>query len=380
MLSKFYLEPLKNSLKTIYYPYNMNNILSQFKLKTAITDIKPLKIGHINDSFILSGNNPEHESYFLQRINHNIFKDVAGLQNNIRIVTEHLRKKYLDAGETNIEQKVLELIPTIDDKLYHKDSDGNYWRIYINIKNTHSYEAITPELAYEAGKVFGNFHCMIVDIPTDQLIDSIPDFHNVEFRVQQLKDAVKENPTGRLEKTQWMVDELLKRADEMCLPQRLYREGKLPGRINHCDTKINNLLFNDKDEPCCIVDLDTMMISTVLSDFGDFMRTAANTGAEDDPNLENIDINLDIYEAYTKGYLEKATFLTDTELEYLALGAKMLTYMQTVRFFADYLNGDTYYKINHPEHNWQRTIAQFRLLVQQEKKFDTMKQIVKNIL
>ena len=176
---------------------------------------------------------------------------------------------------------------------------------------------------------------MIVDIPAKQLIDSIPDFHNVAFRGQQMTDAVKENIAGRLEKTQWMVDELLKRADEMCLPQRLYREGKLPGRINHCDTKINNLLFNDKDEPCCIVDLDTMMISTVLSDFGDFMRTAANTGAEDDPNLDNIDVNLAIYEAYTKGYLEKATFLTDTELEYLALGAKMLTYMQTVRFFAD---------------------------------------------
>lgn len=356
----------------------MEKILTQFKLKTKITDIKPLKIGHINDSFILKGENPNDESYFLQRINHNIFKDVEGLQNNIRIVTDHLRKKYKEAGETNIEQKVLQLIETNDNKLFHKDDEGNYWRIYINIVNTHSYEAITPELAYEAGKAYGNFHCMIVDIPANQLIDSIPDFHNVEFRVQQLKDAINENPAGRLEKTQWMVDELLKRADEMCLPQRLYREGKLPGRINHCDTKINNLLFNDKDEPCCIVDLDTMMISTVLSDFGDFMRTAANTGAEDDANLDNIDVNLAIYEAYTKGYLKKATFLTDTELEHLALGAKMLTYMQTVRFFADYLNGDTYYKISHPEHNWQRTIAQFRLLEQQEKKFNIMQEIVKN--
>ena len=164
----------------------------------------------------------------------------------------------------------------------------------------------------------------------------------------------------------------------MCLPQRLLRVGILPGRINHCDTKINNLLFNEKDEPCCIVDLDTMMVSTVLSDFGDFMRTAANTGAEDDTNLDNINVNLEIYEAYTKGYLEKATFLTQPELDSLALGAKMLTYMQTVRFFTDYLNGDTYYKIQHPEHNWQRTIAQFRLLEQQEKKFDVMQQIVKN--
>jgi hypothetical protein len=219
---------------------------------------------------------------------------------------------------------------------------------------------------------------MIADIPAGMLIDSIPDFHNVEFRVQQLKNAVKEDVAGRLEKMQWIVDELFKRADEMCLPQRLFREGKLPGRINHCDTKINNLLFNEKDEPCCIVDLDTMMISTVLSDFGDFMRTAANTGAEDDPNLENIDVNLSIYEAYTKGYLEKATFLIPLEVEYLALGAKMLTYMQTVRFLTDYLNGDTYYKIGYPKHNRQRTLAQFRLLQKQEEKFETMRQLVKD--
>ncbi len=358
----------------------MQNVLKHFKLKTAIVDIKPLKIGHINDSFIASGANPDDESYFLQRINHHIFKNVVGLQNNIQIVTNHLRKKYTELGVSNLEQRVLQLIETNEGKLFHQDEEGNYWRVYINIKNTHSYDAITPELAYETGKAFGDFHNMIADIPANQLVDSIPDFHNVEFRVQQLKDAVQANPAGRLEETKWMVDELLKRADEMCLPQRLFKEGKLPGRINHCDTKVNNLLFNAKDEPCCIVDLDTMMISTVLSDFGDFMRTAANTGAEDDPNLDNINVNLEIFEAYTKGYLEKATFLTDIELEYLALGAKMLTYMQTVRFYTDYLNGDTYYKISHPEHNWQRTLAQFRLLEQQEKHFETMQQIVKKHL
>jgi Ser/Thr protein kinase RdoA (MazF antagonist) len=151
----------------------------------------------------------------------------------------------------------------------------------------------------------------------------------------------------------------------------------MPGRINHCDTKINNLLFNEKDEPCCIVDLDTVMEGIVLSDFGDFMRTAANTGAEDDPNPDNIDVNMEIFEAYTRGYLSSATFLTPIELDYLAFGAKMLSYMQTVRFFADYLNGDTYYKVAHPEHNWQRSLAQFRLLQKQEEKFQQMQDIVK---
>lgn len=357
----------------------MENIISHFKLNTDIVDIKPLKIGHINDSYILYGKNPEDESYFLQKINHNIFKNVEGLQNNIQIVTEHLRNKYREMGVTNLKERVLELISTHDDKLFYKTENGEYWRVYIHIKNTHSYDTITPELAYEAGKSFGDFHNLIADIPSELLIDSIPDFHNVEFRVKQMKDAAKENAVGRLEKTTFMLDELLRRATEMCLPQKLMRNGDLPSRINHCDTKVNNILFNDKNEACCIVDLDTMMISTVLSDFGDFMRTAANTGAEDDENLDNIDVNLAVYEAYTKGYLEKANFLTNTELEYLPLGAKMLSYMQTVRFYTDYLNGDIYYKIQHPEHNWQRTLAQFRLLEKQEEKFEEMQQIVKNL-
>ena len=200
----------------------------------------------------------------------------------------------------------------------------------------------------------------------------------MEFRLEEFRTALKNNAAGRLAKTQHIVDEIEKRAEEMCAPERLFREGKLTKRINHCDTKVNNMLFDANDEPICIVDLDTVMPGFVLSDFGDFMRTAANTGAEDDINLDNIAVNFDIFAAYTKGYLSKATFLTDTELNYLAFGAKLLSYMQTVRFFTDYLNGDTYYKIQHPEHNLQRTLAQFKLLQSQEAHFEELKQIVYN--
>ena len=355
----------------------MKEIYSQFELSCNIAEVKPLKIGHINDSYTLWGENSDDESYFLQRINHNIFKDVDGLQRNIHIVTNHIREKLIQEGVDNIEQRVMKVVPAKDGKLFYQDPEGNYWRMYINIKNTHSYDQITPEFAYEAGVAFGNFQMQLVDVPKAEMIETIPDFHNVAFRVQQLKEAINNNIAGRLEKTKWMVDELLKRADDMCLPQQLFREGKMPGRINHHDTKINNMLFNDKDEPCCVVDLDTVMVGIVLSDFGDFMRSAANTGTEDDINLDNIDVNMAIFEAYTKGYLSTATFLTPIELEYLAFGAKMLSYMQTVRFYLDYLNGDTYYKIQHPEHNWQRSLAQFRLLQKQEEKFEVMQDIVR---
>ncbi len=354
----------------------MKNIVNQFNLKSEVGEIKPLKIGHINDSFIVESVNPEDDNYFLQKINHNIFKNVEGLQKNIQIVTDHLRKKLSEKGEKDIERKVLQLVPAKDGKLFYKDENGDYWRVYVLIKNARSYDVINPELAYKAGEAFGDFQCMLADIPHDELIETIPDFHNMEFRLQQFRDAVRDNKAGRVEKTQWMIDEIENRAEEMCLPERLHREGKLPKRINHCDTKVNNMLFDENDNPMCIVDLDTVMPGYVLSDFGDFMRTAANTGAEDDTDLSRVGVNMDIFEAYTRGYLKKATFLTPTELGNLAFGAKLFSYMQTVRFFTDYLNGDTYYKIQHPEHNWQRTLAQFELLKSQEENFDKMQEIV----
>ena len=354
----------------------MLDIIEQFAIRNEVGEIRPLKIGHINDSFIVDSKNAGGESYFLQKINHQIFKNVEGLQQNIQIVTDHLRGKLKEAGETNIEQKVLQLVPAKNGKLFWQDADGAYWRVYVNIQGTHSYDAITPELAYKAGEAFGNFQCMLADIPHDELIETIPNFHNIEFRLEQFRDAVKANTAGRLAQTQWLVDEIESRAEEMCMPERLYREGKLPKRINHCDTKVNNMLFDANDEPVCIVDLDTVMPGFVLSDFGDFMRSAANTGAEDDENLNSVGVNLSIFEAYTRGYLKMATFLTPVELGNLAFGAKLLSYMQTVRFFGDYLNGDTYYKIEHEHHNWQRSLAQFKLLQSQEEHFETMQQIV----
>lgn len=356
----------------------MKNIVEQFAIDNEVGEIRPLKIGHINDSFIVESKHTNEKSYFLQKINHHIFKNVDGLQRNIKIVTDHLRAKLIETGASNIDRKVLQLVPTKNGNWFYQDTDGSYWRLYVNIQNTHSYDVITPELAYKAGEAFGDFQCMLADIPHDELIETIPNFHNIEFRLEQFRDAVRCNVADRLTETQWLVNEIEIRAEEMCMPERLFREGKLPKRINHCDTKVNNLLFDESDEPICIVDFDTVMPGFVLSDFGDFMRTAANTGAEDDSDLSRVGVNVDIFEAYTRGYLKKATFLTPIEIENLAFGAKLLSYMQTVRFFSDYLNGDTYYKIQSEHHNWQRTLAQFQLLKCQEEKFEMMQKVVFN--
>ena len=337
-------------------------ILSNFDLKEKVVSAEPFGNGHINDTLKVTTENGEPK-YVLQRINHLIFTNVDMLQNNIQVVTSHIRKKLEAKGETDIDRKVLTFLPTKDGKLYY--SDGNsYWRVCLFIPNSKSYEEVTPELSYEAGKAFGDFQTMLADLPEGSLGETIPNFHNMEFRLQQFHDAIRSNAAGRLEEVKDLVDEIEKRAEAMCIQERLYREGKLKKRTNHCDTKVNNILFDaNSDQVLCVIDLDTVMPGFVLSDIGDFIRTAGNTGAEDDENLDNVNVNIPIFQAYTKGYMEKAkAFLTPIEIKMLPYGGRLLTYMQTVRFLTDYLNGDIYYKIHSPKHNLIRAKAQFKLL------------------
>jgi Ser/Thr protein kinase RdoA (MazF antagonist) len=339
--------------------------------------VAPLGAGHINDSYKVSVDGKE---FVMQRINHAIFKNVPELQNNIVRVTSHIREKLIEKGVKDIERRVLNLIPAKDGKLYHKDEGGSYWRLMDFIKDSKSFDSISPKLAEKTGEAFGEFQSMLADMPGEPLYETIPNFHNMENRLETFRESVKNNLAGRLSEVQEIVVEIEKRAEEMCLPEKLHREGKLPKRINHCDTKVNNVLFDaGGKEVLCVVDLDTVMPGYVLSDFGDFMRTGANNGKEDDLNLENVSINLSIFEAYTKGYLKTAKgFLTDLEIENLAFGAKLLTYMQTVRFFTDYLDGDIYYKIKSPKHNLERSLAQFKLLLSMEENFSKMQEIVRN--
>ena len=338
------------------------SIVSHFQLQGTVQEINPLGAGLINDTYKVSTLEADAPDYVLQRINHAIFQNVEMLQANINAVTTHIRKKLEEKGEKDIERKVLHFFPADTGKTYWHDGES-YWRVMAFIPNARTYEMVNPEYSYYAGVAFGNFQAMLADIP-DKLGETIPDFHNMEFRLQQFHEAVEANAAGRLEEVKDLVEEIEKRAEAMCIQERLYREGKLKKRTNHCDTKVNNMMFDaDTDKVLCVIDLDTVMPGFVLSDIGDFIRTAANTGAEDDENLDHVNVNLPIFEAYTRGYMEKAKdFLTPLEIKMLPYGGRLLTYMQTVRFLTDYLNGDTYYKIHSPKHNLIRTKAQFKLL------------------
>lgn len=354
----------------------MKEIIKQFALENEVLDPKPVKVGFINDSFTLPTAVPGGKSYFLQRINHHIFTNVDALQNNIYKVTNHIRAKLIADGVQDVARRVLELVPTKDGKLYYKTPEGDYWRVYVLIENAASQEQVTPESAFLAGQAFGQFQCQLADIPEGEIVESIPNFHNIEFRLQQFDEALAADKAGRVAQCADIIDAINRRREAMCLAERLHRDGQLLKHINHCDTKVNNMLFDEEGRPMCIVDLDTVMPGYVLSDFGDFMRTAANTAAEDEPDLDKIHVNLDVFEAYTRGYLSTATFLTPLEKSLLPYGCRLLSYMQTVRFFTDYLNGDTYYKIQYPEHNLVRTKAQLRLLQEQEKAADAMDAII----
>jgi len=336
-------------------------VLRNFPLASKPVYVEPYGNGHINDTFKVTTDDSESE-YVLQRINHLIFKNVDVLQNNIQIVTNHIREKLIARGESEINRKVLTFLLTKEKKSYYFDGE-NYWRVCLMIPRSQSFDEINESYSFEAGRAFGDFQSMLFDLPDWVLGETIPNFHNMEFRLMQFHDAIEANPVGRLEEVKELVDELESRAKAMCIQEELYREGKLKKRTNHCDTKVNNILFDEDGKVLCVIDLDTVMPGFVLSDIGDFIRTGANTGAEDDENLDRVNVNLDIFRAYTRGYMEAAkSFLTPLEISLLPYGGRLLTYMQAVRFLTDYINGDTYYKIHSPKHNLIRTKAQFKLL------------------
>ena len=357
----------------------LNEIVLQFDLAGQIDSIKPLGNGLINDTYKVE--TVDGPSYVLQRVNHNIFKDVDLLQDNIVSVTSHIRRKLESEGAGDIDRKVLTFLPLKEsEKTYCFDGES-YWRVSLFIEDAYTYETVNPEYSYYAGRSFGQFEAMLADIP-DTLGETIPDFHNMELRARQLDEAVTADAAGRMaeEEVQNILKEILVHREEMCKAEKMHREGLLPKRICHCDTKVNNMLFDASGEVLCVIDLDTVMPSYVFSDFGDFLRTAANKVAEDDPRIEMVEFDMEIFKAFAKGYVESASvFLTPVERENLPYAAALFPYMQAVRFFADYINGDTYYKIKYADHNLVRTRNQMALFRSVMSNMSQMQEFIESL-
>lgn len=346
----------------------MKSIVEQFDFKGKVASVEPLGSGLINDTYKVTteGDAP---NYVLQRINNAIFTDVDMLQRNIEAVTGHIRSKLLSAGESDIDRKVLRFVPLKNSAKTYFFSGEKYWRLSVFIEDSVTPTDVNVESAYDTGRAIGKFEDMLSDM-TEPVGEIIPGFHDMELRSRQLKEAAEKDAAGRMSDPQvrQILSYLQQFDEEMCKAERMFREGVLPKRICHCDTKVNNTLLDREGNVLCVIDLDTVMPSFVFSDVGDFMRTGAATVAEDCPEIDKVGFRKDIYDSFVKGYLETAHFLTPVEKENLPFAARLFPYMQAVRFFADYLNGDTYYKTAYPEHNLVRTKNQIALFDDTTKK------------
>ena len=339
--------------------------------------------GHINNTFVLEFDDGlgKIKSYLLQLINTNVFKNPDELMENIVGVTEHLRKIVVDNGG-DPERECLNVYFTSDGKPYYRDADGNCWRCYNFITGAHSCQSIDdPETFANAARAFGKFQCLLADYPSETLHETIPNFHNTLSRFADFEKAVSDNIAGRADSVRDEIDFVLARRDDAGVLVKLLEKGKLPLRVTHNDTKLNNVMFdNETDEGICVIDLDTVMPGLSLYDFGDSIRFGANTAAEDEKDLSKVSLSLPLYSEYTAGYLSTAgQSLTPTEVEYLPFSAKLMTFECGMRFLTDYLNGDTYFRIAYDDHNLDRCRTQFRLVEDMERKMEDMKAITQEI-
>jgi Ser/Thr protein kinase RdoA (MazF antagonist) len=358
--------------------YNLKKIFNNFSAEGSYLEAKPSGNGHIHDTFLVRTVEKDRDDYVLQRLNNRVFKNIPQLQENIERVTRHLRQKLISVPGADIKRECLTLVNAKNGKSWFQDLQGNFWRMFIFISNHRSYNIVdSPVKAFEGGKAIGRFQAMLADLPGKPLHETIPFFHNVEKRLKTFENTIVADPVKRAGNVKDEINFVLTRAEEMKVILKLGKEGKIPVRTTHNDTKFNNILLDENDKALCVIDLDTVMPGYVHYDFGDAIRTAANVADEDEKDLDKIRMDIDLFEAYSKGYLSETNeTLNDTEKEYLAFSPRLITYIMGLRFLTDYIDGDNYYKIHHPHHNLQRARAQFRLLESMEEQYPAMQRII----
>jgi Ser/Thr protein kinase RdoA (MazF antagonist) len=358
--------------------YDLKDIFENFAADGSFSSGEPYGSGHIHDTFRIATSEKDKDDYILQRLNNKIFKNIPELQHNIERVTVHLRNKLASKNGSDIKRECLQLIPSNNGTTWYTDKAGNFWRMYIFISNHHSYNSVdSPDKAFEGGKAIGRFQAMLSDMPGGPLFETIPWFHNIEKRLEAFTSKIEENPAGRVDEVKKEIEDVLKRAEEMKIILKLGAEGKIPLRITHNDTKFNNILLDQNDKALCVIDLDTVMPGYVHYDFGDAIRTAANTASEDEHDLSKVKMDINLFRAYSEGYLsETVETLNNVEKEYLAFAPRLITYTIAVRFLTDYIDGDNYFKIHHPLHNLQRAKAQLMLVKSMEEQYEEMREII----
>ena len=369
----------------MYIPENeamLTKVIAAFDFPATLLGAVRYGSGHINDTFCLVCQPQEGKAirYILQGLSVAAFPRQEELMENFIGVTSHLRRKILAAGG-DVERETLNLVPTREGKPYYTDDTGRVWRLTNYVENTLCLQKATPELFEASARAFGRFQWLLADYPAETLHETIVNFHNTEDRFAKFLAALEADKLGRAGQVHDEIQFVLDRKADCSVALNALREGKLPLRVTHNDTKLNNVLIDEKtQEGVCIIDLDTTMPGLSIYDFGDSIRFGANHCAEDESDLSKVNFDIELYRRYVRGFLEGAKGgLTEAELEYLPWGAKLMTLECGIRFLTDYLDGDHYFHIHYPGQNLVRCRTQFKLVADMEQQWEQMHQIVKEI-
>lgn len=357
----------------------ISQILAAYALPGTVADVARHGKGHINDTFCVVCRMPEGGTarFILQRLSQAAFPHPEEVMENFVGITSYLRREILAEGGDPL-RETLSLVKTGDGADFVTDSEGRAWRLMPFIENAECYQSATPELFAASGRAFGRFQYMLRDYPARTLHETIPHFHDTESRFEQFLAVLEADKLNRAEGVSPEIQFILRRKADCGVALRALREGKLPLRVTHNDTKLNNILIDrDTHEGICIIDLDTTMPGLAINDFGDSIRFGANHCMEDEQDLTKVNFDISLYEVFTRGFLEGARgSLTSAELEYLPWGARLMTLECGIRFLTDYLDGDHYFHVSHPRQNLDRARTQLKLVKDMEEQFDAMGAVV----
>ena len=358
----------------------IDEAIGQFRYEGVLIDERPYGSGHINDTYLLTFEIAEMGTIkvILQRMNKNIFTKPIELMENILNVTSYLRKKIIENGG-DPDRETLNVIRTVDDMPYFVDSEGEYWRSYKFITDATSYDQVeSPEDFYQSAVAFGNFQRLLAEYPAETLHETIEGFHDTKARFQVFKKAVEDDVCGRAASVQKEIQFVLEHEHLANVFADLLEKKEIPLRVTHNDTKLNNIMIDNKTRKgICVIDLDTVMPGLAMNDFGDSIRFGASTATEDEQDLSKVSCDMELFDLYAKGFIEGCGGeLTEKEIDLMPTGAMVMTFECGMRFLTDYLQGDTYFKIHRENHNLDRCRTQFKLVKDMEAKWDTMREII----
>ena len=358
-------------------------IAEHFNFKGKPISVTECTTGHINSTYFVDCSAEDGlYRYVMQIVNTNIFKNPDEVMQNILHVTKHIENKLIATGG-DTERGTLHVVFTNDGHYAYLDQDNHYWRAYDFVEDATCYQAVeSEEMFTKVGKAFGIFQRQLADFDASVLYESIPNFHNTEDRFNQFIAAMENDAAGRRESVRDEIAFVLRRQETCSYINERIADGRLPLRVTHNDTKLNNIMLdNETGEGICVIDLDTVMPGSVLADFGDSIRFGASSAAEDETDLDKVYVRLEMFDAFAKGFIEGLDHsLTQEEILSLPMGAYILTLETGIRFLTDYLNGDTYFRTSYSQHNLDRARNQFKLVADMEQKMEQMNQIIQKYL